>query len=398
MKHILLKTIQVTAIVLGSGVLGWFVFQNSSQKPEPVESISSKPARLLTVEFTKLETRRIHERIELTGTILPAREVTLAARVDGNVTSVPVDVGQSVRKESTIAEFENEHLQVALRAAQSGVDGAKVQLKISEAHLEYPAKIVEYTRNMEKKGFTTLLNVDQTRTALEIANAEVELARLRLEEARHKRQQSQLAINRARVQAPFDGLVAERFVHPGEFVRLGDPVVHLVEVSTVIARVHVVERDYSLLAAGQIADIRVEALTGSTFHGEVISVAPVLNVETRTAVVDLRIDNSQSQLKPGMHSRVSIIVKSSPTAQTLPVASLVDVKSEAAVFVLTGNPTVAEQRSIEVGLSTNNYVEVLSGVSPEDRVITLGSHVVKDGQEVQVSNEDTMTKVFSTPK
>lgn len=397
MKHVPLRSIQAVAIVAGCGLLGWYVFQMTSGiADEPAAEVEpAKQPRLLSVEFTTLQTRDLHERVELTGTILPAREVTLAARVDGNVTAFPFDLGQSVEENATIAEFEDGHLQLALSAAQAVVEGAKVQLKISQARLEYPEKILEYTRNMEKKGFTTLLNLDQTKTGLQIAQAEVELAKFRLEEARKAQQQSQLNIDRTKVSTPFRGLIAERFVGPDEFVRTGEPLVRIVEISSVIAEVRVVERDYARLATGQSAKVRVDALSGEIFTGEVIRVAPVLDVETRTAAVHVHIKNPQTRLKPGMHSRVSVTIKASPAAPALPVASLVEVNGEAAVFVLTGDPTVTEQRSVEVGLVTNDYVEILSGVSPDDRVVTLGSHVVKDGQEVQVSDEDTMTKVFS---
>lgn len=401
MKHVALRSIQAVAIVLSCGLLGWYVFQLTSGVAEEFEADEAKTdrkPRLLSVEFTTLQTRDLYERVELTGTILPAREVTLAARIDGNITAFPFDPGQPVEENATVAEFDDEDLQLALSAAQSVVGGAKVQLNISQARLEYPEKMLEYTAGIQKKGFTTLLNLDQTETALEIAKAEVELARYRLEEARKARQQSQMDINRTKIPAPFAGLVAERFVEPGEFVRTGEPLVRLVDISSVIAEVRVVERDYARLAIGQSAGIRVDALSGEIFTGKVIRVAPVLDVETRTAAVHVRVENPRSRLKPGMHSRVSVTIKASPASQVLPIASLVEVDGEAAVFVLRGTPTVARQQSVEVGLATNDYVEILSGVSPEDRVVTLGSHVVQDGEEVQVSDKDTMTRVFTKQK
>lgn len=397
MKHAVLRSIQAVAILAGCGLLGWYIYQMTSgiaEEPEAAETEAEKKPRLLSVEFTTLQTRDMHDRVELTGTILPVREITLAARVDGLVTSFPFELGQSVEENATVAEFDDEDLQFALSSAQAVVDGAKVQLKISQARLKYPEKLLEYTANMEKKGFTTLLNLDQTRTGLEIAKAEVDAAKFRLEEARQSQHQSELNITRTRVSAPFAGLVAERFIRQGEFVRAGEPLLRLIEISSVIAEVRVVEYDYARVAVGRTADIRVDALRGEIFTGEVISVSPVLDVETRTATVRVRIANPKSHLKPGMHARVSISTEDSPEAKVLPIASLVEMDGKPAVFVLTGEPTVAEQRPVEVGLASAEFVEIHSGVSPQDRVITLGSHVVKDGQKVQVSDKDTMGEVF----
>lgn len=397
MKHAVLRSIQAVAILAGCGLLGWYIYQMTSGiavEPDAAEAEAEKKPRLLSVEFTMLQTRDMHDRVELTGTILPAHEITLAARVDGIVTSFPFELGQSVEEDATVAEFDDEDLKIALGSAKAVVDGAKVQLKISQARLEYPEKLLEYTASIEKKGFTTQLNLEQTRTGLEIAKAEVDAAKFRVEEARQSQQQSELNITRTKLAAPFAGLVAERFIKQGEFVRMGEPLLQLIEISSVIAEVRVVEYDYARVTVGQTADVRVDALRGDIFTGEVINVSPVLDVETRTAIVRVRIENPQSHLKPGMHARVSISTEDSPAAKVLPIASLVEMDGKPAVFILTKEPTIAEHRKVEVGLVSADFVEILSGVSPEDRVITLGSHVVKDGQKVQVSDRDTMSQVF----
>ena len=121
----------------------------------------------------------------------------------------------------------------------------------------------------------------------------------------------------------------------------------------------------------------------------------MLDVQTRTAVVYLHIDNPQGRLKPGMHARVSITVKRHENARVLPISSLIERDGKPSVFVLVGEPPIAERREISVGLVDDQYVEVLSGVSPEDRIVTLGSHVLSDGQQVETSNGDTMQKVFA---
>jgi membrane fusion protein (multidrug efflux system) len=341
-----------------------------------------------------LQTRDLQQRIELTGTILPAEDVTVSARVDGRVTSVPVHLGDPVKAQQTIADFDDAHLKAALAVSDAMVDSANVQLRISQSRLEYPEKNVEYIRRMSKKSFATPLDVDQSETNLEIAKANVELSEFRLQQAMSENQRSQLAIDNSRITAPFAGLVAHRFVNPGDFVRAGVPLLRVVDISTVIAAVHVVERDYASIAISQVAEIRADALSAETFEGEVIRISPVLDVQTRTAVVHLRIGNPKGRLKPGMHARVSIIMSGKANAQVLPISSLIERGGPPAVFVLVGEPPIAEKRTVSVGHLDDEHVEILSGVSPEDRIVTLGSHLVADGQAVDAANGDTMQKVF----
>ena len=394
MKPFALRLLRSTMLVLGCIALGWVVFQYTSSTAQQV-SVPASPERLMTVEFTKLDTGDLQERVSLAGTILPIADMTVSATVDGRVTSVPLDLGDAVERQQVIVEFDDTQSQADLAVSAALVESAKVELRISESRLKFPEMNLEYIRRMNKKGFATSVNLDQSETNLAIAKADVELAELRLQETQAKMEQSQLAVDNTRIPAPLAGLIAHRYADPGDFVRGGDPLLRIVDVSTVVAAVHVVERDYARIAVGQEAEIHVDALPAERFLGEVVRIAPVLDVQTRTAVVHLRIDNLESRLKPGMHARVSVIVDRRQNARLLPIAALLERDGQPAVFVLVGEPPVAEKRTISVGLTNDKSVEVLSGLSPEDRIVTLGSHVLTDGQQVEVASGDTMTKVFA---
>jgi len=248
---------------------------------------------------------------------------------------------------------------------------------------------------MSRKGFSTAFDVDQSETQLAIANANVKLSELRLQEATSEKQRSQLTIDNSRVTAPFAGLVAHRFVSPGDFVRAGDPLLRVVDISTVIVAVHVVERDYDSIAISQAAEIRADALAAETFVGEVVRISPVLDEQTRTAVVHLHVGNPQGRFRPGMHARVSVTVKRRANAEVLPISSLIERDGQPAVLVLVGDPPTAEKRMVSVGLVADEVVEVLAGVSSQDRIVTLGSHVLSDGQAVEAASGDTMRTVFA---
>lgn len=394
MKHLPLKLLQSTMLVLGCVAFGWVVFQYTSSTAQQV-SVSASPSRLMTVEFTSLQTRDLQEQVELAGTILPTADMTVSASVNGRVTSVPLDLGDAVNQQQVIVEFDDAQSQVDLAVSAALVESAKVQLRISQSQLEFPEMTLEYIRRMNKKGFATSANLDQSETSLAIAKADVELSELRLQEMKTKMEQSQLVVDNTRITSPLAGLIAHRYANPGDFVRGGDPLLRIVDISTVIAAVHIVERDYARVALGQEAEIHVDALPAESFVGEVARIAPVLDVQTRTAVVHLRVDNSKSRLKPGMHARVSVVVSRRRNARLLPISALLERDGQPAVFVLVGEPPIAERRTISVGLADDESVEVLSGVSPEDRIVTLGSHVLSDGQQVEVASGDTMNKVFA---
>ena len=388
MKPFLLRTIQAALIVLACTALGLLVFDYTSGNAE-IAVAPAAPARPVTVEFTSLQTRDLDEHVELTGTILPAGDATIAARVDGHITSVAVDVGETVTCDQIIVTFDNSPQKIALALSEASVRSAEVQLRISQAQLDYPEKNAEYVRRLNRKGFSTSLNLDQSETSLEIARANVELSEIRLQEATAEKQRIQLAIDNARVAAPFNGVIAQRFVNPAHFVRAGDPLLRVIDISAVLVAAHVVENDYGSMAVGQVAEIRADALSGETFAGEVVRVSPVLDDETRTAVVHFRIDNPGGRLRPGMHAHVSVTVQEHSSVSVLPLACLIERDGEPTVFVLEGEPRTARSRVISVGRVDEEFVEVVSGISAEDRIVTLGSHLLADGQVVAASDGDT---------
>jgi RND family efflux transporter MFP subunit len=393
MKSLALKVGQSAVIALSCVVVAYFVFDYASRDSEETAEPSPPPPPL-TVEFTTLQPRNLRQKVEVVGTIFPMRDVIVTASAAGQVSSMPVHLGDAVADRQTIVELSDPRLQLSLAASRAGAEIARVQLRISQARLEYPEKIVEHIRRISLKGYANAANVDQSETALEIARAEVELAKSRLQQSLTEVQRGDFAIANTRAEAPFAGLVAERIADLGDLVAVGDPLVRVIDISTVIATVHVVERDYAQVEIGQSAEIRVDALAGEIFPGHVLRISPVIDVKTRTAVV-LRIDNPQRRLKPGMHSRVSIVVNNRPNAQVTPVASLVESDGQPAVFVLTGEPNIAKKRVVEVGLSDDEYVEILSGLSSDDRIITLGSQVLVDGQPVETASGDTIGKVLA---
>ena len=157
----------------------------------------------------------------------------------------------------------------------------------------------------------------------------------------------------------------------------------IVDLSTVRTAVHVGESDYRQLREGQPAEVRVDTYP-DPFPGRVVRLAPVLDPETRTAVVYIAVENPDGLLKPGMHARVRVVLDRHEQATAVPLASVVETPEGSTVFVLTEDGGRVSQVSVRLGLADRAMVEVLSGVDPADRVVTLGSHLVRDGQVVEV--------------
>jgi RND family efflux transporter MFP subunit len=172
-------------------------------------------------------------------------------------------------------------------------------------------------------------------------------------------------------------------VDEGNLAAPDSPLIRIVDLSTVRTTVHVIEKDYRLMRVDLVADVRVDAYPGIKFQGKVTRVAPVLDAVTRTGDVRIDIPNADSLLKPGMYARVSLRAGTERESLVIPVSALLE-GQRPAVYVVKGTPPKAERRSILVGATDDDSIEVTSGLAAGDKVITLGNRLVLPGQQVAV--------------
>jgi RND family efflux transporter MFP subunit len=128
------------------------------------------------------------------------------------------------------------------------------------------------------------------------------------------------------------------------------------------------------------ASVEVDAYPGEKFVGRVAHVAPVLDPATRTAPIEVEIDNSEFRLKPGMYAKVSFTVEHKQNILTVPTNAIVDVGGKKGVFV-PGEGNVAKFQAVELGMSDPKQIEV-AGLSEGTRVITTGAAALREGDRI----------------
>ena len=203
----------------------------------------------------------------------------------------------------------------------------------------------------------------------------MKLEEARLSQAQADLERSRLTLEELQIRSPVSGFVAERNVEVGDLARAEDILLRIVDLSTVRTVVNVVERDYGKVRVGQQATIRVDAVPAKSFPGIVVSKAPVLDPGTRTARVMIEIRNPDLLLRPGMHARVTIVADRHRDALVIPLSAMLERDGEQFVFEVDADST-ARRRTVSTGIRDGDVIEVRQGLSPESRVITLGSRLV----------------------
>ena len=182
--------------------------------------------------------------------------------------------------------------------------------------------------------------------------------------------------------APFQGDIIRKYVDTGALLSPSTPVVNIVYIATLKVVANVLEKDISLLRLGMKARIQVESYPGKVFEGKVERINSALDLSTRTLQAEIYIPNSDRSLKPGMFSRVEVVLLEKPQALLIPREAVVETGDEMSVFVAEGNQ--AMRKVVTVGYEQDQLIEVLKGLKEGDQVIVKGQQSLKNRSAIRV--------------
>ena len=188
---------------------------------------------------------------------------------------------------------------------------------------------------------------------------------------------------KAPVESPIDGLVGSVYIDVGTNVSPLTPIGLVVNMDVVKVKVNIVERDLPKVKEGQLAKIKVDAYPDEIFEGVVERVSPVVDLASRTALVEIIIPNSDYKLKPGMFARIRILINEKKDILIIPRDAIIRQDSSNYVFVVKDDNEVYRQK-IEIGLNENNKFEVIGGLNEGESVVIMGKEGLKQGDVVEI--------------
>jgi membrane fusion protein (multidrug efflux system) len=217
-----------------------------------------------------------------------------------------------------------------------------------------------------------------------------------------------------------DGVIAERSVKLGNLIQINQNLFRIVGMDPLQAVLNVPERQLGILKVGQTVQLEADALSGKTFSGNILRVAPVVDSASGTFRVTCEFHDKTHEIKPGMFARIEIVYDHRDDALTVPRSALIEEDGETAVFVVDKAPPpapakdakdakdaktvakvdaksdakpaapvdslVAHRKLVKIGYSDGDKVEIRSGLDEGVQVITVGRNAVRDGTSVQVLN------------
>ena len=273
---------------------------------------------------------------------------------------LPVAEGDAVAAGQVLAEIDARAFVDQRRQAVAGVSQAKAALENARNNLERNERLFS-------RGIAAGKEVEDARAQRAAAEAALETANAALETAERQ-------ISRTHVTSPIAGLVVKRLVSVGEQVdgTAAQPIVEVANLDRVEVAAAVPAEYLGRVKVTQHAEVSTDAYAGQSFDGEIVAIAPAVDTATNTALARIRLANPGRLLKVGMFAQARITVGERKGVLTVPPSAVAKGEDDSAVYVISGD--VATRTKVTLGFETSDAVEILSGVTEGQRVLTSAVH------------------------
>jgi RND family efflux transporter MFP subunit len=342
-----------------------------------VRALKKKP---LSVKTTKVERTLVRDVVSSStaGEVVPARKATVRAELGARVKrGEPVIVLDAADLEARVA-------QAAATLSQSGAQMAQAQ-----AHVAAARRTAERAKNLAARGAGTAQLSEDSEAALHEAEEAARAADGMRAQAEAALRVARVARGRAEIDAPFDGIIVDLKLDPGEELSPGAPVFEIIDDSKLYVEAAIDEADVARVKPGQSATLTLDALPGKSIQAVVSRLSPAVRKDlkgARTLPLDVDVKDPKGAmdigLKSGMSADVEIIVAEKPDVPSLPTNVIIGRGAKRNVYkIVEGH---AKLTPVEVGLSNWDRTEILSGVSTGDEVVaTLNIKELEDGVAVK---------------
>ena len=335
------------------------------QKPEQ----QKQKELTVNVQVWAAENRSLRPVVESVGTLKPYEEVIVSSELDGILKSLRVEEGSAVTKGQLVAEIKETDYRL-------DTERAAIALKQAEASLAYAKQEYQRKEALYQKELVAKQQFDDIVARLILSQGDVDRAKAGLDLAQEK-------LAKANIFAPMSGMVKEKRVTVGEYIRNGTFLVSIIRADILKLSFTVTEKDVGSLREGQDVAFTVDAFPGREFHGQLKTIYPCLEEKTRSLLLEALVANADRSLKPGLFTRVTLYTGPTRGTVVAPITALLYDNSTTKLFVVEGDR--AKERQVKIGRKYGEFMEITEGLKEKEVVVTVGQNNLMEGVLVNVA-------------
>ena len=378
------------------------------------------PAPVQVTAVTQDTIRRI---VNGDGMLFPRDQASVMPKIASPVEKFYVNRGDHVKQGQLLAMLENRDLTAHAAEGQGAMDqaesnlrttsGASVPEALVKAQTDVDAdrqamdaakKVFDSREGLFKEGALARRQVDealvsytQAKSQFEAAqehlkvlqsvakDEQIKTASAQVESAKAHHQSLEAQLSYARILSPIGGVVADRPLYAGEMASPGTPLLMVMDISRVVARVSVPQSQAATVKVGHPATI-TQVDSGEEVPGKVIVVSPATDPASTTVQVWVEAENPGEKLKPGASVHVAVITEMFKAATVVPTAAILPGEEKGTAVLTVSADSTAHKKQVELGVREGDKVQILSGVRPGEEVVVVGGLGVDDKAKVKVIN------------
>ena len=292
--------------------------------------------------------------------------VTVSAEQPGKVVAINFASGDFVEKGALLVKLDTSTEEAQLRAIESSRNLARTNLR--------------RLSGLAAKGF--------------IAQAEYDSAEAGFKEAEAQTENIQAVIEKKNIRAPFSGKLGVRQINLGQILKEGQEIVSLQTLDPVFVNFMLPQKELGRITPGMVVRVSGDGTHGKQIVGKITTIAPKMEVNTRSIEVQATISNKEEILRPGMFVNVSVVLPEQAKVFTIPGTAVLYAPYSDSVFVVeekkdekSGKDIQAlRQQFVRLGEKRGDFVEVLSGLKEGETVASTGVFKLRNGQSVVIDN------------
>ncbi len=357
-----MRTFHLLAVLAVTVALGACTKSESAEPRKP----TAGPPPPAKVETAAVEIRKMPRYLTLTGSVIADRQSEVAANVLGRIRQAPIERGQAVREGQTLAVVDS-------RAANLSAAAAAAQLKSAETQQVLAQADCERAESLHLKGALSRAEYDRTRAQCSAQGFNASAARANSELA-------QKQLGDTVIRAPFDGIIGERYVNPGEYVQAQTRVASVYRINPVRIQISVPESATPLIKQDETLRVQVAAWGDREFPAVIRYVAPALRPQTRDLLIEAVAQNDDSALRPGMFAIVQLLV-GDEDQPTVPTDAVRAEGTSKRIFIERN--AQAWEMVVRTGAQRDGRIAILEPLPAGEKIIVRPPPGLHDGAAVQ---------------
>jgi len=385
--------------------------------------IFGRGEQAIAVTVEEVSKRTITQTVSAVGKIQPETEVKISSQTSGEVIFLGVKEGESVKARQLLARINPDIVETQLEQVKASVEAAKIDIDARVSEKERATNDFYRAKELFEKKYISKQEFDNSKAAYDLAMSSYRAAMARYEQAKATLRQYERSLARTSIYSPIDGVVTSLSVELGEKVvgtemMMGTEMMRIADLNVMNAVVDVDENDIVYVKLGDTAYVELDAIPDRKFKGVVLEISHSAKVsgqgtqnEVTNFEVKIRLLERDARFRPGMSCNVEIQTETRHNVLSVPLQSVTirdlgmnvldennngpdekpslnKARPQQIVFILEGDK--AKMRKVETGISDKGYIEIISGLSLEEKVIS-GSYqavskLLTDGTKVKLDS------------